>query len=300
MLDFKPLTPFDFPMLQPYLNRTPELCCDCSPACMVMWGSADIARCGDFYVPIATYDGQISYLRPLGGLDFSPILPEIMEDARARGIPFRIRGLTPAVRAALEASSDLVFTTNRDSYDYLYETAALATLSGRKLQSKRNHIHRFESEYPDCQCVPITEDLLPACQKMCSEWYREHFALGENPALFAEEQRVLSIAFARYGEFGFDGLCMMLDGHVVAFSFGMRLSTDTFDVCFEKAFSSMEGSYAAINRAFSRMVAEKYPEIQYLNREDDMGLAGLRKAKLSYHPFRILETYTAMLPETQP
>ena len=80
---------------------------------------------------------------------------------------------------------------------------------------------------------------------------------------------------------------------VVAFTMGDRLSSDTYDVHFEKAYGELQGAYAMINREFSRMIAEKYPEVQFLNREDDMGSEGLRRAKESYQPTVLLEKYVA-------
>ena len=94
-------------------------------------------------------------------------------------------------------------------------------------------------------------------------------------------------------------MALRVDGQIIAYSMGVPLNKTTFDVNFEKAFSSISGAYAMINREFSRMIQLKYPEIQFLNREDDMGVAGLRQAKLSYHPAMILEKYTALLPENE-
>ena len=80
---------------------------------------------------------------------------------------------------------------------------------------------------------------------------------------------------------------------VIAFSMGARMNELYYDVCFEKAYSAINGAYAMINREFSRMIAEKYPEVQFLNREDDMGIEGLRRAKESYTPDILLEKYLA-------
>ena len=78
---------------------------------------------------------------------------------------------------------------------------------------------------------------------------------------------------------------------------GSRRNRDYYDVGFEKAFPDVNGAYAMINREFSRMIAQKYPELQFLNREDDMGEPGLRKAKESYQPTCLLEKYNACLQE---
>lgn len=156
MLDFKPLEPEDTFWLRPVLDRTHDLCSECSPACLMMWGNASIAQCGDFYVPMVTYGGKSVYLRPLGGGDFASILPAIMEDSRERGIAFQMYAITPPVRAYLEQHFSFVYTSERDYFDYVYEIDALCNLSGHKYQAKRNHINRFLEEHPDWAAEPIT------------------------------------------------------------------------------------------------------------------------------------------------
>ena len=90
-----------------------------------------------------------------------------------------------------------------------------------------------------------------------------------------------------------DGLLLSDGERIIAFSMGSRMNRDYYDVGFEKAFPDVNGAYAMINREFSRMIAEKYPEVQFLNREDDMGSEGLRRAKESYQPTVLLEKYVA-------
>ncbi|MEA4966133.1 MAG: DUF2156 domain-containing protein [Oscillospiraceae bacterium] len=297
MLDFRPLSPEDAAWLRPVLRDTENLSCDYSPACMVMWGNASIAECGGFYVPMVTYNGRSLYLRPIGAGDFIKTLPALFDDSRERGIPFRMYGITPEVRAHLEETQTFIYTANRDNFDYLYSVEALASLAGRKLQSKRNHINRFEAETPDWSCRPISRENIPECEALITEWYREHYEKGADPASFDGERRAIATAFDHYETFGFDGLTLWTGDRLVAFSLGMPLNRTCYDVNFEKALSEMPGAYALINREFARLVQEKYPEIRYLNREDDLGSDGLRQAKLSYHPELLLEKYMASLPE---
>jgi hypothetical protein len=94
-----------------------------------------------------------------------------------------------------------------------------------------------------------------------------------------------------------EGLVLVEDGKPLAVTMGSRLCDCTFDVHFEKALSSVDGAYAAINRGFARYLREKYPEVEFLNREDDLGIEGLRKAKLSYNPHHMVEKYWAYLAE---
>ena len=96
-----------------------------------------------------------------------------------------------------------------------------------------------------------------------------------------------------------EGVVLMEQGKIMAFSMGSRLDRNTFDIHFEKALGASDGTYAAINRGFARYLRDKYPEVRWLNREDDMGIEGLRKAKLSYNPDHMVEKCWARLWEEE-
>ena len=182
------------------------------------------------------------------------------------------------------------FHSVRDSADYVYETEQLAQLHGKKLQAKRNHCNRFEAAYPDYRVLPLTADQLPRCRAFTDEWYRLHF-LENDPADYALEQRAIGLAFDHFDALGMTGLVLEVEGEVVAFAMGNPIRPDMFDVNFEKARADMNGPYPMINREFARRIAET--PYRFLNREDDMGLEGLRRAKESYIPDLLLEKLLA-------
>ena len=105
----------------------------------------------------------------------------------------------------------------------------------------------------------------------------------------------LNRAFAHWNELGMEGLVLYVDSQPVAMTMGSRLDGETFDVHFEKADTDHPGAYAVINRAFARHIREMHPDVRFLNREEDMGIEGLRKAKLSYYPHHMLEKCWAHL-----
>ena len=184
------------------------------------------------------------------------------------------------------------FHSVRDSADYVYETEQLAQLHGKKLQAKRNHCNRFEAAYPDYRVLPLTADQLPRCRAFTDEWYRLHF-LENDPADYALEQRAIGLAFDHFDALGMTGLVLEVEGEVVAFAMGNPIRPDMFDVNFEKARADMNGPYPMINREFARRIAQEQPQYRFLNREDDMGLEGLRRAKESYIPDLLLEKLLA-------
>ena len=188
------------------------------------------------------------------------------------------------------------FCPDRDGFDYLYEIDHLADLKGKKYQQKRNHINRFLDACPDWHTEPITPSQIPACQNLLDKWYRTR--LEADPHLnYHLEQLAMDRAFQHYEALGLDGLILFAGDKPIAITMGSLLSPGVYDVHFEKALGEIPGDYAMINREFARYIREAYPQVQYLDREDDMGLPGLRKAKESYHPDRMIEQYWCVLKE---
>ena len=176
-------------------------------------------------------------------------------------------------------------------------TRWLAELGGKKLHAKRNHINRFVENNPTWTYEEITPATLPECLEMDKEWYRRSLQRegdAEERDL-GDEGIALRTAMEHYEELGLEGGLIRVYGEVVAFTIGDRLSADTYDVHFEKAYGELQGAYAMINREFARWVRARHPEIRYLNREDDMGVEGLRKAKKSYYPDLMVEKHTAVM-----
>ena len=163
----------------------------------------------------------------------------------------------------------------RNQYDYIYRRTNLATLHGRHLNAKRNHIHRFRAEHPDFEFRPLTPESFDECRRLTAIWQEEK---GGSKTINAEKQ-VMETIFSNWDALGMIGGSIFVDGHMVAFTYGTAVTTDTFDVCVEKADRHVEGAFAIINQQFAEHLPEQYV---YLNREEDMGIPGLRKAKLSY------------------
>jgi len=180
----------------------------------------------------------------------------------------------------------------------VYNIEDLAFLKGKRFQSKRNFCNRFWSANPHCRLVPITKENLPQVQTMLDRWY--HDRLQSDPYQdFLLEQLALTRAFSHWEQLGMVGMALLDGEQVIAFSMASPLGSDTFDIHFEKALDIADGAYAAINQGFARYLMEHYPQTRWLNREDDLGIPGLRKAKLSYHPDHMVEKHWARLWEDE-
>ena len=131
---------------------------------------------------------------------------------------------------------------------------------------------------------------------MVKKWYDLRQAADPHSD-FHLEQAAMKKALRYRKELGLEGLLLYTNQGATAMTLGSFLSDDTFDVHFEKALDTVDGSYPAINNGFACYLQKKYPQLYFLNREDDMGLEGLRKAKLSYYPEHMVEKYWAHLTE---
>ena len=267
--------------------------CAFSFANLYLWGRQCAARVGDQLLLFAHFHGKTMYPYPAGPGEAREAVELLMADARERGIPLRLAGLNTQDVENLESwfPGQFRFHCGRDGHEYVYAIDDLADLKGKKYQPKRNHINRFLLEYPDARILPLNDETLPDAEALANRWYQRR--TDEEDA--GMEHVALRRAFDHYKELGMVGLVMYVGEQVVAMTMGSFLSPDTVDVHFEKADTDFGGAYAVINRAFARHIRDKYPAVKFLNREDDMGLEGLRKAKLSYHPHHMVEKCWAHL-----
>ena len=230
-------------------------------------------------------------MMPVGDGDLKKILNTLIEDANQEDEPLCLLGLSEEACSELEElmPGKFQFTTDRDYADYLYLRTDLATLSGKKFQSKRNHVNKFKRTY-NYEYTAITPDRIQECIDLEAEWCKandcdQHEGTGN-------ERRALLYALHNFDELGLTGGILHVDGKIAAFTFGMPINQETFGVHVEKANTQIDGAYAMINYEFSNHLPEQYI---YVNREEDLGIEGLRKAKLSYQPTIVLAKYMATL-----
>jgi len=299
MVQFKVPELSDRPWVQGLLAREDCRACEYNFVNMFLWSGAypqRLARAGErLLVEIQGAPG-LCHLFPAGGGPLIPALDAAKANAAAHGAPLTLICLTEEHRAQLEEQfpGRFTFQEDRGGYDYLYSVDKLADLPGKKLHAKRNHISRFCDAYPDWMFETVTTENIGECLDMARLWYEERTAAldGEDAGL-ALEREAIAAALTRLDALGLSGGLIRGNGRVLAFSLGSLTTPDCFDVHFEKAFGHIQGAYAVINREMARLVRETYPRVQYLNREDDLGQEGLRKAKLSYCPDVLLTKYSA-------
>ncbi len=206
--------------------------------------------------------------------------------AKERGVPFQLYNVTPDFFAQIEEwfPNQYEIAYERDYADYVYETEKLATLSGKKLHAKRNHINKFKATYPNWSYEAMTHENLEECFQMALKWRTDN-GCDDDEEKNAEMCVTLN-SLRLFEELELVGGILRVDGKIVAFTIGEPVCEDTFVVHIEKAFGDLQGAYPMINQQFVQHACMDY---RYVNREDDTGAEGLRKAKLSYYPAFLVE-----------
>ena len=252
-----------------------------------------VARMNDYLI-LQSEPKNPTYLFPPGRGDIKPVIDTLIAQAKEIGIPLLFNTVLPAGKAALEElyPGQFDITYYRDGADYIYDTQSLATLAGKKLAAKRNHIHRFLDSHPSWQYEPLTEKNMDEARQMNLAWCLQAGCMDDSG--LTDEYCAVEQAFRHFFDLRLSGGLIRAEGRVVAFSIGDPLSEDTFLVHFEKAYADVQGAYPMINQQFVLHNCMAYP---YVNREEDAGVEGLRKAKLSYNPLRLAEKYIATMKE---
>lgn len=298
MIDFQKIDLSRSERYKQYLTTCGERGCEYSLTNLYIWGRQCAAFVDGYLVLFSQFQRSSVYPFPVGSGDIGPVLDAVIQDARQRGLQCRLTSMTAADCALLEERypNQFRFHPDRDSSDYIYPIDKLATLAGRPYQRKRNHVNRFWHNHPDCRCVVIDPSMLADVRAMVDTWYQNRSA--SDPQIdFHLEQTAIRRAFDQWSALALEGMVLLEGGRILAMTAGSFLNETTFDIHFEKAMEDTDGAYAAINQSFAAYLHEKYPDLRWLNREDDLGLPGLRKAKLSYLPDHMVIKFWANLLE---
>ena len=178
---------------------------------------------------------------------------------------------------------------DRDQFDYVYQTADLINLAGRGYQQKRNHLNNFQRSHRHTY-EPLTPDHLEACLDLAQKWCA--IRRCEEDLNLMEEWEAVKETMMHFQDLGLTGGVVFVDGRLEAFTVGEKLNAETVVIHLEKANPEIRGLFAAINQSF---LESSWQDTPWVNREQDLGEPGLRKAKLSYHPHHLEEKFTFRL-----
>lgn len=232
----------------------------------------------------------VPFVKGNGGIETA--LAAMLDHFAELGQQFMLKGVSVESKAELEALRPgyFSFVADRDNYDYVYLAEDLMLLKGRKYSSKKNHLNYFKRTYSQYQYLPLTTELLPRCLETALEWY-DMRGLDEDTEIELEKAAVIDI-LSHYDVLGLSGGAILIDGKMEAFSIGEQLNEDTALIHVEKGNPNIRGVYQVINQEFCR---NRWSNMKYINREEDMGMEGLRRAKESYHPVKLVEKYDVFI-----
>ena len=292
-IEWKTMSLEDKDIVMPYYEYEQSNCCEVSFANNILWAP--------FYeVEYAIVEGMLVFLTKKDGYSISMPLAKdeqtasnlkatilILEEYfKSMGWVFHMHSVTEHKFELLEQLFPEKYSIefNRDVADYVYEVEQLTSLAGKKLHGKRNHINKFKENNPDWSYETLNDENLEECLQMAEEWKAINLCgeKGEKHAEFCVTRRALK----NYKALGLKGGVLRDGSRVVAFTLGEELNKEMFVVHIEKAFADVQGAYPMINQQFLIHEASNY---KYVNREDDTGAEGLRKAKLSYYPVFLQE-----------
>ncbi len=295
MLEMKPVTLSDKQEIDKYLQTYPYRASDGSFANLFLWQSL-------YQTMFSVEDGflfisgglcaSLGFMCPLGQGDLAAALDKIRKYTLKCNVRPLLVGLTDDMVDRIESvfSDEFLYSEDRDEADYIYLSADLAELKGKKYHSKRNFVHRFFEEYYGRYAYePMSSANVEDVLNYQRRWYDKHVR-HEADEMLKEEICAIERMLSSFEALEARGGILKVDNNIIAYSMGTKAAEDTFVVQFEKADISITGAYQAINKLF----ASDCLDFKYINREDDMGKEGLRKSKLSYHPHELLMKYSAV------
>ncbi|MDO4977592.1 MAG: phosphatidylglycerol lysyltransferase domain-containing protein [Eubacteriales bacterium] len=284
---FQPFGAEDKDIFDKYFKETDSRHCDMSFASVYLWK-------GYYPCTYTIYDNmlifkgegeQVSFSFPIGAGDPAKAVEAILEFCEENKIQPAFHCLTRDHEIFLEEKypGRFQFEFDRDEAEYVYECEKLIGLRGKKYHGKKNHVNKFKKSF-QWAYEEISDENREECIAMLADWKDDNEDPGDDEKL--AEVCACKRALMEQESLGLLGGLIRADGRVVAFTLAEKINSDTIVIHFEKAYSDVPGAYSIINQEFLIRNAQDIP---YVNREEDRGDLGLRKAKESYHPIFLLE-----------
>lgn len=294
-LIFKPITLDVKPLIDSYTKPWNLECSDLSFTNLFIWGADGKMEYAEknhvlyikldfkgvpvfLWAPIPMYGVEVNYRKAiLDGIEYM----------KQRGVEPTFRSVwTPFRDKMLEACPELFSMPTDIAWDYVYSRESLATLKGKKLHGKRNHINKFLSKYPDYEYRKLDASMINDCIALYDQWIGEKDE--EAAKSMQEEKKSVLLALNHMEALGLTGGTIFIDGKLCAFTVGERLHPHVQLIHIEKANTEYDGIFPMINQQY---VLHECMDVELINREEDMGIEGMRKAKRSYNPIKMIEKH---------
>ncbi len=291
-LIFKNLTLEDNELFTGFFKKHPPLISEYTFSNLFVWHKSrkiQYALHDEGIIILAEQHGKSYFMPPVGFSDIKKIYTELFNYADMHNYPKIFKRVGESDIEHLSGEKSFKITEDPDNNDYIYNTEKLAFLEGRKYSNKRAWVRKFDGEYYH-KYMHYTEECKDRCIKLAEEWVNKRI---ESVNYNIDEFEAIKCFLENYNHFKIPGgiICVDCEGKkdIVAFTFGEKLNKDTFVIHFEKADSGFTGIYQAINKYFAEN--EISGKFKFINREQDLGIAGLKKAKHSYYPEKFIKKF---------
>ena len=281
MFDFRKIDISDKPWITELLRKSDFRGCEYSFANNMAWHrlyETKICRYKDFYISCSEKDG-LHFTFPAGEGDYKEVLTLLRKYAEERGVPFVVSSVLTENLPLFEEYFPDEYTVENDESgnDYIYLAENLRELRGKKYHGKRNHLKRFYET--DWSYSKMTDKDFDECIEFAVKSYNENMSYDDESSV--GEQFAINTFFNNFDALDLLGGVIRVGGKVEGFTIGSRINSDTMDIHVEKANAAINGAYTAIMNEFAKAESA---EFTYINREEDLGLEGLRRSKRSYCP----------------
>lgn len=297
-LDFKKINHEDMPLIWEFLEEEKGRTTDFSYAGLFMWVDLfkyEYAIYKDTLFIKGVVENERSlpaFSLPIGSLPLKDSIEILKEFCRKEGITLELSAVPEYAIEEIKILNPVRIEPMDDWSDYLYDAEMLATLKGKKMSKKRNHVNSFTIHNPEWSFAPLDATNADEALKFMDVYESE----ADETFMAREESRLSRKMIKMLAEGDpvmHGGILYSTPGKICALTIG-DVKGDTLYVHIEKATRAVGGSYEMINKEFASHVLEVHPEVKYINREDDSGDEGLRKAKESYHPVDLLKKYNVV------
>ncbi len=285
-LKFKKLSLEDKPIIDKFFNDFPPDASEYTFTNLFVWrNSREIEYClyNEGLILLARKKNEKFFMQPFGYLDNKKIIEFILNYGIKFNLANSIKKISENIISSIEGFNII---EDRDNFDYLYKTDDLAFLKGRKYSNKRNFIRNFFADYYH-KYWRYTEKCKEVCLNFAKAWLEKRE--GQDDSL-VDEFNAIKELLNNFKNLDSAGGVICVEEKIIAFEFGEKLNKDTFVVHFEKADSSINGSYQSINKLFVENEIEG--QYKFVNREQDLGIPGIRKAKESYYPVKMVKKFS--------
>jgi len=284
MEQFRKITIEDADVLAKHLNFRKHRACDYSVGNLILWSgvyNTHMAVSNDMLFIKYVNEGDVFFAFPMGSTDLKQAFEWLFAYCEEQRIEFKMNIIEPSMYEEIEKifPGEFEISYLRDEADYIYNVEDLKNLAGKKYHGKKNHVNKFKKTHTDWSYEEITDDNTIECIEMVKDWCVKNGCCED--AQKADEICVLINGLRNRKTLNMIGGIIRVGGKIAALTIGEKSGDDMFIVHFEKAFTDIDGAYQMINQQF---IINELTDYTYINREEDMGIDGLRKAKESYYP----------------